>query len=113
VGTVEVPASAAPAEGEVVAVTVQGRTLALATAEGRLYAFDDACPHQGCSLARGDVRGRVVRCFCHGGRFDLDTGEVLGGPPRRPLVTYRVERVGDVLRVELDGETRRPGAGPG
>jgi nitrite reductase/ring-hydroxylating ferredoxin subunit len=73
----ELPASAAPPEGEVVAVDVQGRAVALATAEGRLYAFEDACPHQGCSLARGDVRGRTVRCFCHGGWFDLDPGAVL------------------------------------
>lgn len=99
--THEVPASAAPTEGQVVAVLVAGRPVALATAEGTLYAFEDACPHQGCSLARGEVRGRTVRCFCHGGRFDLDTGAVLGGPPKRPLVTYPVEPAGDVLRVVL------------
>ncbi len=99
--THEVPASAAPTEGEVVAVTVDGRAVALATAEGRLYAFDDACPHQGCSLARGDVRDGTIRCFCHGGWFDLATGEVRKGPPKRGLVTYPVARVGDVLRVAL------------
>ncbi len=97
----EVPAAAAPPEGDVVAVTVHDRAVALATVEGRLYAFEDACPHQGCSLARGEVRGHVVRCFCHGGWFDLDTGAVVKGPPRRGLVTYPVERVGDVLRLEL------------
>jgi len=97
----EVPAAAAPPEGELLALTVHDRAVALATVEGRLYAFEDACPHQGCSLARGYLRGRTVHCFCHGGTFDLDTGAVLNGPPKRPLVRFPVERVGDVLQVVL------------
>lgn len=97
----ELPASLVPPEGRVAAVPVGDRVVALTAAGGRVHAFDDACPHQGCSLARGEVRGQVVRCFCHGGWFDLDTGAVVKGPPRHGLVLHPVEQAGDVLRLTL------------
>jgi cytochrome b6-f complex iron-sulfur subunit len=39
---------------------------------------------------------RVLLCPCHDGRFDLG-GNVLGGPPSRPLAAYEVAvRAGEV-----------------
>jgi nitrite reductase/ring-hydroxylating ferredoxin subunit len=86
------------AEGEINAYTVGGRTVAVANVEGDLQAFDDTCTHQGCSLSEGDLDGTVVECPCHGGRYDVMTGEVLGGPPPEPVDVFEV--------VEEDGEIR-------
>ena len=42
------------------------------------------CTHLGCSLR---LVGEQLVCPCHGGRFSL-RGEVLAGPPPRPLPWY-------------------------
>jgi nitrite reductase/ring-hydroxylating ferredoxin subunit len=42
------------------------------------------CTHLGCELC---LAGDQLVCPCHGGRFSL-RGDVLAGPPRRPLPWY-------------------------
>jgi nitrite reductase/ring-hydroxylating ferredoxin subunit len=86
------------AEGEINAYTVGNRTVAVANVDGDLQAFDDTCTHQGCSLSEGDLDGTIVECPCHGGQYDIMTGEVVGGPPPEPVDVYE-------LAVE-DGEIR-------
>ncbi|MGH8542948.1 MAG: Rieske (2Fe-2S) protein [Gammaproteobacteria bacterium] len=34
---------------------ITGAKVAVANAGGHLYAFDDTCPHRGCSLAMGKL----------------------------------------------------------
>ena len=74
----------APQDGEMTAVDLDGEKVALARVDGRLYAFDDACTHQKCSLSGGELEGATVVCPCHFGQFDLATGAVLAGPPPSP-----------------------------
>jgi len=66
---------------------------------GHLYAFEQACPHAGASLAEGRLRGGSISCPQHGGRFRLRDGQVLAGPPRRPLLCYDVEEDGLTVLV--------------
>ena len=56
-------------------------------------AFQDTCTHEECSLADGELEGRVVVCPCHGSEFDLRTGDVLCPPALDPLTIFeaRVE----------------------
>ena len=86
------------AEGEMNSYTVGSRTVAVANVEGDLYALDDTCTHQGCSISEGDLDGTIVECPCHGGQYDVMTGEVLAGPPPEPVDVFEV--------VEEDGELR-------
>jgi Rieske Fe-S protein len=46
--------------------------------------FDSRCTHLGCPYDY-DREAKAFRCPCHLGRFDARTGDVLGGPPPRPL----------------------------
>lgn len=92
----------APAEGELTAVTVDDREIALALAGGRLYAFDDTCTHQQCSLADGEVEDLSVVCPCHAGTFDLATGAVLSGPPKDGVRTYPARLADGVLELDVD-----------
>ncbi len=65
--------------------------------EGEFRAFDATCPHQGCSVsefADGDLR-----CPCHGSTFDLDSGDVTGGPATTGLTAREVSLDGDDLVV--------------
>jgi nitrite reductase/ring-hydroxylating ferredoxin subunit len=61
----------------------------------RVIAVSAVCTHVRCILGF-DRERRVLQCPCHDGRFDL-TGNVLGGPPTRPLRTFEVAvRAGEV-----------------
>jgi len=49
-----------------------------------LVAFSDVCTHLSCAVIyQGD--GKHLHCPCHNGLFDAATGNVLAGPPIRPL----------------------------
>jgi len=61
----------------------------------RVIALSAVCTHVRCILGYDRERRSLV-CPCHDGRFDL-SGNVLAGPPPRPLRTYEVAvRAGDV-----------------
>ena len=52
--------------------------------DGGLVAYSDVCTHLSCAVRYlGD--GEHLHCPCHDGMFDARTGEVLAGPPARPL----------------------------
>jgi nitrite reductase/ring-hydroxylating ferredoxin subunit len=91
---------AAPAEGELTKVEVDGQAVAVAIVEGVAYAVDDQCTHMQCSLSQGDVEGTSLVCPCHGGTFDLRTGQVLAGPPPTPIGGWRASLSDGVLRIE-------------
>jgi cytochrome b6-f complex iron-sulfur subunit len=61
----------------------------------RVIALSAVCTHVRCIL-QFDRERRGLACPCHDGRFDL-SGNVLSGPPPRPLKTYEVAvRAGEV-----------------
>jgi len=62
----------------------------------RVVAISAVCTHVRCILGFDRERRGLV-CPCHDGRFDL-AGNVLSGPPPRPLPTYTVSvRAGEVF----------------
>ncbi|OGD14994.1 MAG: hypothetical protein A2W20_01850 [Candidatus Aminicenantes bacterium RBG_16_66_30] len=67
------------------------------TAEGKLVALSGTCTHLTCTV-RFDAETETLFCPCHNGRFDLG-GNVLSGPPPRPLETYAVEVSGPDIIV--------------
>ena len=61
-----------------------------------LVAYSDVCTHLSCAvLYRSDEQ--QFYCPCHEGHFDAYTGEVLGGPPTRPLPTIQLRITGDTV----------------
>ena len=88
-------------EGDLAAVDVGGRQIALCCVDGVLYAFDDTCTHRGCSLSQGELDGSEVVCPCHAGVFDVTTGEVVEGPPPAPVETFRVRAHGGDVEIEV------------
>lgn len=67
------------------------------TAEGQLRAFSAVCTHLTCTVQFESDTGTFY-CPCHNGRFDL-AGNVISGPPPRPLEEYAVEVVGSEIFV--------------
>ena len=78
----------------------KGLRIALANVDGTIHAIDDTCTHRGCSLGDGKLTGSVVQCACHGSRFDVTTGAVVGGPAETPVSSYPTQVVGDDVQVD-------------
>jgi nitrite reductase/ring-hydroxylating ferredoxin subunit len=51
---------------------------------GRLVAYSQRCTHLSCAVYYQPERERIY-CPCHDGVFDPLTGQVVAGPPSRPL----------------------------
>lgn len=73
------------------------RSVWVYTEDGETFrAYNGRCTHLGCNYSL-DEEKKVFRCPCHTGFFDLKTGEVLGGPPPRPLDTLEVKVENNIL----------------
>ena len=68
---------------------VEGETIAVFRAEGRVHAVRNACPHEGNPLVEGNLLGPTLVCSYHGWRFDLETGACLLGD--EPVPCYPAE----------------------
>jgi MocE subfamily Rieske [2Fe-2S] domain protein len=73
--------------------------------EGTLRATDGICTHGNTHLADGLVKGKIVECPKHNGRFNLGDGSPARAPICRGLATYPIEeRNGRIwLNVENAG----------
>lgn len=76
--------------------------------DGQYNAFSQKCTHLTCPVyyAKADDR---LECPCHEGGFDAHTGNVLYGPPQRPLDRVVVEVRGSevwAVGVEKGGGER-------
>lgn len=80
---------------------VGGVRIALCNVNGRFYAIDDVCTHDGGPLDQGELDGEQVECPRHGAKFDVTTGRATVLPAVRPVKTYRVEIAGDDVQVEV------------
>jgi nitrite reductase/ring-hydroxylating ferredoxin subunit len=58
--------------------------LLVRTAERTIVAYSQKCTHLSCAVIP-EVADGVIRCPCHEGVFDLESGRPTAGPPRRPL----------------------------
>jgi len=58
--------------------------------DGSLVAYSSVCTHLACAVLWIKASGEL-ECPCHDGLFDVRTGEVLAGPPPRPLPRIELE----------------------
>lgn len=68
-------------------------------------ALHSKCSHLGCSV-KWDAEGKKFRCPCHGGVYDED-GNVVSGPPPRPLTRLDVKIEDDICFVRLPGDDQQ------
>lgn len=94
----------APGTGK--AVVVGEREIALFNVEGRYYALDNTCPHQGGPLAEGWLDGAVVTCPWHAWTFKLSDGKMTLGD-FACVDTFDVRVEGDDIRVSRTPQAAR------
>jgi nitrite reductase/ring-hydroxylating ferredoxin subunit len=76
--------------------TERDTAILVRSADGEYHAYGQKCTHLACPVYFAREHGRL-ECPCHEGAFDVKTGNVLYGPPPRPL--DRIE-----LEVRANGE---------
>jgi 3-phenylpropionate/trans-cinnamate dioxygenase ferredoxin subunit len=88
--------------GQITYHEVGAARIALCHVNGRFYAIDDVCTHDGGPLNQGVLEGELVECPRHGAKFDVTTGRAVVLPAVQPVRTYAVKVEGDEVKVELD-----------
>ena len=79
--------------------------LLVRTGEESFVAYDQQCTHLLCPVVPSLEEG-PLHCPCHNGYFDLETGRVLAGPPRRPLARVHLEvRDGTIFATGVEART--------
>jgi nitrite reductase/ring-hydroxylating ferredoxin subunit len=71
-------------DGEMAAVRMENKPILFAKVDGKIYAFNDRCPHKGFPLHKGTLEGHTLTCAYHGGKFDVRGGKCL----KHPYKTY-------------------------
>jgi cytochrome b6-f complex iron-sulfur subunit len=76
------------------------------TLDGELHAFGQKCTHLACPVYFERAHQRL-ECPCHDGAFDARTGNVLYGPPPRPLdpIKLEVRANGEVWAIGREAST--------
>ncbi len=69
------------------------------TAEGEVRAFSAVCTHLGCTVQLKPETSQLW-CACHNGFYDLG-GNVVSGPPPRPLDKYVVNVRGEGADADI------------
>ena len=83
-------------------VDVDGADVAVFNVDGRYYAIENVCTHDGGILTGGPIEGDVIVCPRHGARFSIPTGEVLAPPAYEDVPTFPVRVVDGMVQVRDD-----------
>lgn len=86
---------------EPISTTVAGEPVGVFLVAGRCHAIHDVCPHEYVRLSHGYVDNGIVECPLHEARFDLQSGNCLGGPTDLPVKVYEVKVDGSRVLVKL------------
>lgn len=101
-GWIEVCAAADLGPADVIRFDHGKKTYALVRDEdGNLHATDGICTHGNTHLANGLVKGKIIECPKHNGRFNLADGSPARAPICRGLATYPIEERNGRLHLNV------------
>lgn len=82
-------------------VETEGESIAIfRTADDRVFALRNRCPHKGGPLSEGIVFGHRVACPLHNWRIDLESGEAVA-PDQGCTRTYPVRVEDGIIFLSL------------
>ena len=101
-GWIEVCAAADLGREDVIRFDHGRKTFALyRDGDGRFFATDGICTHGNTHLADGLVKGGIIECPKHNGRFNLADGSPARAPVCRALATYPIDERGGRLWLNV------------
>jgi 3-phenylpropionate/trans-cinnamate dioxygenase ferredoxin component len=71
--------------------------------DGKFYALDDCCTHDGGPLGEGDIDCFQIICPRHGARFDIRTGQAMTMPAVHGTPSHEVKIEGEDVCVKING----------
>ena len=81
---------------------IEDRFVVVFHVDGRFYALDDECTHDGGPLGEGALHGFEIVCPRHGAKFDVRDGRVLAMPATHATPAYEVKVEGDDVFVKVE-----------
>jgi nitrite reductase/ring-hydroxylating ferredoxin subunit len=90
---------------QIKAVQFDSESICVVNVEGKYYAINNVCNHEGGPLADGTLEGHEVECPWHGSKFDVRTGEVKNPPASEPESVYEVKVAGNSTLVRKQTPT--------
>ena len=90
-----------PRRGARCVLTPRGRIGVFRTADDRIFAIEDRCPHTGGPLSQGIVHGAAVTCPLHNWVISLETGKAQGAD-EGAVETIAVRLDGDRIAIALN-----------
>jgi len=93
-------------EGRVQTVTAGHQSICLTHFDGKFFALDNKCPHQGGPLGEGSIENNMLRCPWHGWDFNPCTGKSPGGYGDG-LKTFEIKEEGGEIFVAVEKEEHK------
>jgi nitrite reductase (NADH) small subunit len=92
-----------PKLGARVVRTPRGDVAVFRTADDRIFALDDRCPHRGGPLSQGIVHGARVTCPLHNWIVELDSGCAVA-PDEGCTAAHRVLVADGQIKLHIEAE---------
>lgn len=89
-----------PKLGARVVKSTNGNIAVFRTAEDKVFAIKDECPHKQGPLSQGIVHGNKVACPLHDWKIHLDSGNAVA-PDEGCAATYPVKMEGNTIMLSL------------
>ncbi len=79
------------ADDEHMVIDVDGTEVAVFKLDGKFYAIEDVCTHDGAEIASGELDGDEIICPRHGARFCIKTGKFKSPPAYEDIACFPVK----------------------
>ncbi|MCZ8155796.1 MAG: Rieske 2Fe-2S domain-containing protein [Leptospira sp.] len=89
-------------EGGLCVVKTKYAPIVICKIGGEVFAFEDACSHDGEEISCGTLDADIITCPRHFAKFNVKTGAVVARPATEPLTTYKTRISGDDIEVDLE-----------
>jgi naphthalene 1,2-dioxygenase ferredoxin component len=89
-------------QDDVIGVEAAGRSVALYSVDGAIYATDNICTHGHARLCEGFLEGHEIECPLHQGKFDVRDGRALCAPLTENIRSYPVRIEAGRVFVQLE-----------
>jgi nitrite reductase/ring-hydroxylating ferredoxin subunit len=105
-------------------VRINAYEIAVKNVNGKLYAFQNKCPHMGAEMVSGHVAGtmlpcnphqylygyddEIIRCPLHGWEFSMETGNSIFDPERVKIKTFNVCQEEGMVVLYTNLKVRQP-----
>jgi 3-phenylpropionate/trans-cinnamate dioxygenase ferredoxin component len=82
-------------------IAIHNQSILISNINGKYYAIGEKCTHAKGSLSKGKLEDKIVTCPRHDSKFDVTTGNVVGGPAKQNEPTYEVKVEGNSIKVRV------------